>query len=583
MLRDYQQNAHDAAVDWVRKYTEPCVLELPTGAGKSHVIAAMADTLHTISNGKHILCIQPSKELLEQNSDKYLATGNQCSLFSASVGATCLKYPVVFGTEKTIKNRIHRFGNQFCAVILDEAHRITPTIKTIIESMQEQNPRLRVIGLSATPYRLGEGYIYRQDEQGRATGHDGYFMQRVYSLSARYLIDKGYLTQPIIGAINSGHYETRHMQLNKMGKFSASDIDRAYHGRGRLTSSIVADIVAHAQTRKGVMIFAATVQHAQEVMESLPRELSAIVTGNTPKSEREAILHRFKQGALKYLVNVAVLTTGFDAPHVDLIAILRATESVALLQQIIGRGLRVSPDKKDCLVLDYAENIDRHCPDGDLFNPEIEANKRESAELTLNCICPECNHTNEFAAKINDQKLPINIHGYFLDLEGNLLATEFGPQSAHFGRRCNGWHPVKNGKFARCEYRWTFKPCPHCEAENDIAARYCCQCKGEIIDPNEKLVADFIAHKKDPTQLQTDMVISFTANEFISRAGNRCLRINFVTEYRTFDFYIVIDSNRHKKFLKLNNIIDTVTYQKKGDFFNVIAYNEKADEIPFKH
>ena len=102
MLRDYQQSAHDAAIEWVRKTTEPCVIELPTGAGKSHVIAAIANTLHEISNGKHILCIQPTKELLEQNADKFRATGNECSLFSASVGTTCLKHPVVFGTEKKI-------------------------------------------------------------------------------------------------------------------------------------------------------------------------------------------------------------------------------------------------------------------------------------------------------------------------------------------------------------------------------------------------------------------------------------------------------------------------------------------------
>lgn len=579
MLRDYQQDAHDAAINWVRKYTEPCVIELPTGAGKSHVIAAIADTLHDISKGKSILCIQPSKELLEQNSDKYRATGNQCSLFSASVGTTCLRHPVVFGTDKTIKNRIHRFGDQFCAVILDEAHRITPTIKSIIESMREQNPRLRVIGLSATPYRLSEGYIYRQGENGKATGHDGYFMQRVYSLSARYLIEHGYLTQPIIGSINSGHYETSYIER----KHTQADIDRAYHGRGRLTSSIVADVVAHAQDRNGVMLFAATVQHAYEIMESLPSQLSEIVTGNTPKNERESILHRFKNGRLKYLVNVAVLTTGFDAPHVDVIAILRATESVALLQQIIGRGLRTYSDKHNCLVLDYAENIDRHCPDGDLFKPEIEARKKEAGENTLNCFCPDCGSVNEFAAKNNDEKLPINKHGYFTDLEGNELLSEFGATPAHFGRRCNGWHPDKGGRFTRCEYRWTFKPCPHCEAENDVAARYCCECKGEIIDPNEKLVADFIAHKKDPTQVQVDSITSMEWMPTISRNGKNCIKVKFVTPHRSFNAWFMSSNKWYYAFGQHHFNPTTVTYRKEGDFYHVYGFNEEIDEIPSRH
>ena len=107
-LRPYQQQAHDAAIEWVKNTADPCVLELPTGSGKSLIVAAIANTLHNISKGKHVLCIVPSKELLEQNAEKYEAIGNPCSLFSASVGETCLKYPVVFGTPISIKNKIHK-------------------------------------------------------------------------------------------------------------------------------------------------------------------------------------------------------------------------------------------------------------------------------------------------------------------------------------------------------------------------------------------------------------------------------------------------------------------------------------------
>ena len=102
-LRPYQQEAHDAAIEWIKKTNDACVLELPTGSGKSLIVAAIANTLHSISKGKHVLCIVPSKELLEQNAEKYEATGNLCSLFSASVGETCLKHPVVFGTPISIK------------------------------------------------------------------------------------------------------------------------------------------------------------------------------------------------------------------------------------------------------------------------------------------------------------------------------------------------------------------------------------------------------------------------------------------------------------------------------------------------
>ena len=589
-LRPYQFKAHDAAIDWIKKCTSPCVLELPTGSGKSLIVAEIANTLHKVSGGKHILCLVPSKELLEQNAEKYRDTGNECSLFSASVGETCLKHPVVFGTPVSVKNKIHRFGAKFCAVVLDEAHRITPTVKSIIESLVVHNPNLRVIGLSATPYRLGDGYIYRMDEHGNAHGEERakkpYFNARVFTVYARDLIQQGYLTQPIIGAINSGHYDTLDMQLNSMGNFAKADVDKAYHGQGRLTSAIVGDIVSQAVDRQGIMIFAATVQHAHEVLESLPSGLSCIVTGKTPKKEREEILRKFKARKLKYLVNVSVLTTGFDAPHVDLIAILRATESVSLLQQIIGRGLRIDDNKDDCLILDYAENIDRHCPDGDIFNPEIEASIDYVAGEAIKAQCPECKAHNEFAPVINEAKHEVDVNGYFIDLEGIRLETEFGEMSAHHGRRCYGEVFNKTiKKLVRCSYRWTFKPCVHCEAENDIAARYCCECKGELIDPNSKLVSDFQMKKKDPTQIQTDKVVAMRATPTLSKAGNECLRVDFVTEYRSFPVWFTNKKpTAYANFLRATihgqKEPNTITYRKDGDFFRIYDYNRTADEVP---
>ena len=130
------------------------------------------------------------------------------------------------------------------------------------------------------------------------------FQEKLFTIGGRELIEQGYLTQPIIGAIHGDHYDTLNMRLNSMGSLT-NDIDRAYHGQGRKTSRIIADIVDQAINRNGVMIFAATVKHAYECLESLPQELSAIVTGETPKHERANILARFKRRELKYLVNVS--------------------------------------------------------------------------------------------------------------------------------------------------------------------------------------------------------------------------------------------------------------------------------------
>ena len=595
MLRPYQQQAVDAALTWVRQSIEPCLVEAPTGAGKSHLIAEIAAHLHRISKGKHILCLAPSAELIVQNKEKYIATGNPASVFSASAGGTCLRWPVVFGTPGTVKNKVSRFGDKFCAVIVDEAHGITPTIKHIIDRMRQHNPNLRVIGLSATPYRLGSGYIYAMDEAGKPMGEqscrDPYFAKRVYTISAYELIQNKYLTPPVIGGINADNYQTLNLELNRQGKFDQSDIDQAFHGHGRKTAAIVADVVAQSRNRQGVMFFAATIQHAHEIVASLPPMLTAIITGKTAKQDRARIIKQFKAKQIKYMVNVDVLTKGFDAPHVDVIAILRATESVALLQQIVGRGLRVDDNKTDCLVLDYAENIERHCPDGDLFNPSIKANMRGTGAESVSVSCPACRVEQDFSARPNDDQFDIDKHGYFLDLDGQRVETEHGDMPAHFGRRCQALHPAPGGTLIRCDYRWTEKECPHCGEGNDIAARYCAGCKGELVDPNEKLIADFKALKRDPTRLQTDTVISWQVLPSMSRAGNPTLRIDYTTQYRRFSVWHNPQAKYGKQLADYHQFYTStcggqtmpksVTYRKREDgFYQIHDYNRSADEIP---
>lgn len=594
-LRPYQQEAHDAVVSWIKKNRSPCLIEAATGAGKSHIIAALAESVHAMSGGKHVLSLQPSAELVEQNAAKYKATGAKCSIFSASLGQKSIKNPVVFGTPLTVKNRISQFGSQFAMVILDECQGLTPTVLSIIEYMRMANPNLRVVGLSATPYRMGTGYLFAMWPDGKPVSEDEtkepYFGSCVYRIRARTLIDQGFLTMPVIGQVGVETYETINMKLNGRGQFDNSDIDRAFHGQGRKTSAIIADIVGNSRGREGVMIFAATVRHAQECMESLPPGLSALVTGETPKAERKHILDQFKARKIKYLVNVSVLTTGFDAPHVDVIAILRATESVGLLQQIIGRGLRLSDGKANCLVLDYAQNIDRHCPDGDIFSPEVKVKGGDKGEGKLRCLCPLCNVENEFSPRPNDADYEIDDQGYFVDLDGLRIETEWGEMPAHFGRRCQALATVA-GDLVQCGHRWTFKPCPHCNAENDIAARYCTTCKGEIVDPNEKLRIDFKALKKDPTKMQTDEVIGWTMRPSVSRAGKEVDRVDVVTPYRSFSYWVL----RHPTFSKamreremLNGLRGeqpmTITYQKDAEtgFYRVFGYNRAKDEIPAGH
>ncbi len=555
-LRDYQQAAVDAAISWIKQSVEPAVLDLATGAGKSHIVAELAKEVKQIS-GKKVLCLAPSKELVEQNHSKYLATGNKAGIYCASLGKD-LRHDVVFGSPQTVKNSIDKFCGKFACVIVDECHGITRTVKDIIAHIKSKNDKLRIIGLTATPYRLTTGYIYAFDEKHNPIPEwqtaDPYFHKLLYRVDAQYLIDKGYLTQPHADPDHIKGYDTSNLELNKMGKFDEKQVEQVFEGHGNLTADIVADIVYNSRYRQGVIVFAATRRHANEVMASLPPDNSRLITGKTSKADREKIISDFKDKQFKYLVNVAVLTTGFDAPHVDVVAILRATESVSLLQQIIGRGLRLADpsmatdlvaiansEKPDCLVLDYAGNIERHCPDGDLFNPEIRAKRQPCDSDPITCHCPSCGTENEFKGRPNDEGFEVDKHGYFVDLSGKQIMTDDDqPMPAHFGRRCMGGEILRGlGTWVQCDYRWTFKECAYCGHENDIAARQCSSCKELLVDPNEKLKIEYKRIKKDPYTATSDKVLSWSIKPVITQKGNSALKVEFVTEYRTINAWFI--------------------------------------------
>lgn len=538
-LRDYQQDAVDAVISHIRRCTSSCVIDCPTGSGKSWIAAYIARAIIEMSR-KRVLVLAPSAELVEQNHEKYLATGNPASIYSASTGRKELRHDVVFGSPGTVVNSLQKFGSDYAAVVIDEAHGVTPTIIKIIAHMREQNPKLRVIGMSATPYRMLTGYIYGcHYERGYLTEEEAinpFFDQLVYSIPASMLIERGYLTPPVFTP-TAEHYDTSGLKMKKTGKWDDASVNQAFTGHGRKTALIVSDVVEKSQLMNGVMFFAATVQHAQEVCASLPDDATGLVTGMTGKQERRDILQAFQNRRIKYLVNVSCLTTGFDATHVDHVAILRATESPGLLQQIIGRGLRLDDDKKECLISDYAENVERHFPDGDVFNPEITTRAKTKGE-DMTVPCPLCSFANEFRARPNLDEHGIDSEGYFTDLAGDRIMVEEKPLPAHYGRRCTGYDIVA-GQLQRCGYKWSFKECKDCGAENDIAARYCTSCKSEIVDPNEKLREMATKLAADPYATKFDDVVAWSLSRHPGKeAKPDCLKVEYLTaDHSITDWY----------------------------------------------
>lgn len=579
-LRPYQREAVESVIAHVKKRTSACLIELATGAGKSLIVAELACFFAKVAPTKRVLCIAPSKELVEQNAEKYESYGFQASIFCASAGSKCLRNQVIFASPQTALKQIEKIAHLgVSAIIVDEAHGITPTMRNLIDSVREYkirdkviNEKVRVIGMTATPYRMGTGYIYAADyTQEPAIHHDEdkaidpYYSRLLYRVTAGSLVEQGFLSEVLVGDTGGDSYDTSGLKVDSMGKFTSASVNQTFNGNSK-TERIVNKVVAQSENRMGVMFFGATISHAEEIASYLPEGEAHVITGKTSKKERAQKIASFKARKFKYLVNVDVLTTGFDAPHVDVVAILRATESASLYQQIIGRGLRLHPEKNEVLVLDYAENIKRHGLESDIFTPNIKAKKIGDKSQEIEVICPACGcismkkrrSSPEFAGLAHDafgnfivagtqvpskwaDGQPIEWTGtpLMIEIKNPMEVDEFGchttismPMPAHYSRRCSNIEAyLQDGAPVPCGHRYAYKLCYHCGAENDIAARHCSECKERLIDPNEKLteVAGRASYLSDG-ETREIYCESAKYEPHVSMAGKHSIKASYKTE-----------------------------------------------------
>jgi DNA repair protein RadD len=497
-LRPYQADSVKAVIHYFRKHTTPAVIVLPTGAGKSLVIAELA----RLAKGR-VLVLAHVKELVEQNHAKYEGYDLKGSVFSAGLGRKETDQQVVFASVQSVVRNLDSFKNQFSLLVIDECHRVPDdkdsSYQKVITHLRELNPGIKVLGLTATPYRLGMGWIYQYHTRGQVrTEESRFFRDCIFELPIRYLLDENFLTPARMMDAPVLSYDFSQLKPASTGLYKEAEMDMVIDKAKRATPQIVEQIIQYAKERQGVMVFAATVRHAQEIHGLLPEGETSIVIGDTPTPERDAIIQSFKNREIKYLVNVSVLTTGFDAPHVDLIAILRPTESVSLYQQIVGRGLRLSEGKTECLVLDYAGNS------YDLYQPEVGDPKPDSTSEIITIPCPACGFNNNFWGK--------------LDSNGFLLE--------HFGRRCQGYfEDDETGEREHCGYRFRAKYCGECGADNDIAARICHECDATLVDPDKKL--------KEALNLKDALIFECTEMDlsvFKSSDGKSQLKVTYSGE-----------------------------------------------------
>jgi DNA repair protein RadD len=348
-------------------------------------IAAYADT--------RVLVLTHVKELIQQNFQALLRAWPEApaGIYSAGLSRRDIHAQILFAGIQSIHR--HAYTVQRCdLVLIDEAHLLgrgdSGMYRSFLKQLDEINAGLlKVVGFTATPYRLDSGLLHE--------GKDRLFTDVAFEVPVLDMIRQGYLS-PVVPKHTETQLDVAGV-ASRGGEFIAKDLEAAVD-RDEVTRAAVAEIVQHGQGRGSWLVFCSGVAHARHVRDAIREHgiSCETVTGDTPAPERDGILAAFKAGRLRCVTNANVLTTGFDAPGVDLIALLRPTKSVGLYVQMVGRGTRLAEGKDDCLVLDFAGNTARHGP-----IDMVDGRKKEPAgdgEAPIK-VCPECQTINHASVR----------------------------------------------------------------------------------------------------------------------------------------------------------------------------------------
>ncbi len=382
-LRPYQLEAKAAVYDHLRSRDDnPCAV-IPTAGGKTPVMASICQDAVSMWQGR-VLILAHVKELLEQTADKLHAVCPEVrfGVYSAGLKRRDRAHAVIVAGIQSVYQRACDF-DPFDLVVIDEAHMIPPDgdgmYRQFLADAKAVNPNLRIVGFTATPFRLKSGSICTPD---------GFLNHVCYEVGVRVLIVQGYLCPLVTKAgINKPDVDRLHI---RGGEYVAGELEDLMD-QDNLVEAACDEIVGYTGNRNAVLIFASGIKHGEHIVSVLKSKHGidcGFVTGETPSKERDATLVRFKAGGLKYLCNVNVLTTGFDAPHIDCVALVRPTLSAGLYYQMVGRGFRLHPSKANCLVLDFGGNVLRHGPVDQIRVRERDAGTGQAPAKE----CPEC-HT----------------------------------------------------------------------------------------------------------------------------------------------------------------------------------------------
>jgi DNA repair protein RadD len=381
-LRWYQQEAVDALLAALNDGHSAPYVSLPTGAGKSLVIAGFIKTVLANWPGLNILVCAHSKELVDQNSKELKAYAPHISfgVYSAGLGKRQLKQ-VTFASVQSVWNK-KPFHGRFDIIIIDECHAVSRKEDSmyykLIANSYANNQDLRLIGLSASPYRLDSGMVHE--------GDDAIFDCLAYEAPMVRLMEEGFLCR-----LTSKHGDN--VDLSGI-RTTAGEYNLGQLGERMSAMELIehhADLMMKLCADRGSwLVFCVTVEHASRISAVLSRRGVACtyVSGDMPDNERDSKINAFRNGELRALVNCNILTTGFNVRQVDAVVMLRPTLSPGLYIQMAGRGLRTHPSKTNCLIVDCGGNVRRH---GfiDKVTPPRKGKKGPPQEAPVK-ECPKC-------------------------------------------------------------------------------------------------------------------------------------------------------------------------------------------------
>lgn len=375
-LRPYQEKAVDALYEyWANGMGDHPLIVAPTGAGKTAIISKLVSDAMSFP-GTRVLILTHVMELLQQGAAGLLKMCPHADIgfYSASIGQKRLDKPITFAGIQSVYREAPNMIPPPDLVLVDEAHLIPKNSETrygrFISELKQCNPMVKIVGLTATPYRLDSGFLHKGDE--------AIFDGIAYDIPVGMLMDEGYLS-PVISKGSLNKIDLTNVKM-RGGEFNETDLAMAASDPA-LVEATVKEIVALGESRKAWLIFAAGLSHAAMIHQAFAREGFDIevVSGEDPMNERTGKIEAFKRGERRGLINCGVLTTGFDHPAVDLVALVRATASAGLYVQIVGRGTRpvyapgvdmeskesrlahiAKGPKPNCLILDYGQNVERH-------------------------------------------------------------------------------------------------------------------------------------------------------------------------------------------------------------------------------